>query len=108
MRGWLAAVLLSVVADLSQQQGLTVAECLQPPEIGPVFFAMQEVDVETEHIQEGEIQILCTRIIGVGDEPLRVDFLDRVKKRPEELLHSLASMPTDDRRRNLVADAVHQ
>jgi hypothetical protein len=52
-----------------------------------------EIDVEREEVEEVEVEILGRGIVGVGDQPLRIDLLGDVVELFEEVARPRRAVP---------------
>src|SRR5262245_12460415 len=81
---------------------------LQAGEVRTKLVTLVKVDVEREDIDESELEVFGGREVRVRHQTVRIRLTRDVAQLAQETLNLSGSMPADDRRRNLLADAVHQ
>jgi hypothetical protein len=96
----------AVDAELGQDERTVARDVLEPPQIRLQAGLRLETDVERDEVQERKLQILGGRVIDVCDERVAVLVLDRAVEPLEVPLDLLASVPPDERGRDLVAKRV--
>src|SRR3989442_396029 len=102
----LLAVSKAVESDLTEQHRAVIAEAVQSREVvleGPWGF---QVHVEGHEVEERELQVFRRRVVHVGHEGVGILLLRDAIEPLDEPLDPPPSVPTHDRCRDLVSDAV--
>src|SRR5262249_30239460 len=97
-----------VHAKLAQNQGSVTDQVLQAEKIATKRVQIVQVDIESDKVEEGKVQGLGGRIIGVGTQPKRIGLLGDDGQFPEQSLHATRAEVTNDNRREFIADAVRE
>ena len=79
---------------------------LEPRKIGLESLLGLQEDVEAKKVEEGQLQVLRRRIVHVGDRRGRILATDCSSETLEKALGPPATMPSNDRGRNLVSHRI--
>ena len=67
----------AVEPDLAHQQRPIAGDVLKPSHVGVEGVGRFEVDVEANQVEKRQLQVLGGWIVGVGDQSVGIDGLDR-------------------------------
>jgi len=104
----LFAVPAAVEADFGEDERPISGQVVKSSEIGIQRVLMFEVDIEAKKIEEREVEIFRRRKVDIGDERVRIGLFSRAIEPLQKALNRFRAMPADDRRRDLVPDAITQ
>src|SRR5207244_4058341 len=96
----------AVEPNLREQDGTVVAQAVQPREIVLEGIPRLEVDVEAKENQERQPQVFGRRVVHIRDQGIRILLLDNPVQAFDESFDATASVPSDDRRGDLISDNV--
>ena len=98
----------AVQPDLRHDEGPVADQILKPREVGGQTLLGLQIHVEACEVEERELEVLRGGIVHVRHQGRGILAANRAAQPLEEPLHPAASVPPDDRRRDLVPDRVHQ
>src|SRR5213078_3256317 len=96
----------AVQPDLREEDGTVFAQTVQPREVVLEGIPGFEVDVEAEKVEEWKAQVFGLGVIHVRDESIRIFLLGNPVQAFDEFFDATSSVPSDDRRGDLIADDV--
>ena len=102
----LASEAAAVGAQLGEQQRAVAGQVLEARDVAADAGGVVQVDVEREHVDERQPQVLGARVVHVGQQPAAVDLANLAAEPLEKPFHPVAAVPAHDRRRDLVSDRV--
>ena len=98
----------AVGAGLGDEQRQITGHMLKPRQVFPEVQLVVQVDVERADIEKGQLEIFGGRKVHVGEQAVRRKGLAFVIQLAQESFDPRLSVPSHDRRGNLVAQGEHQ